>query len=260
MARIDQSRTALELDDDELTAAGALLLDPDAEFMTNPEVVEVINRLEEAGVAVNGELQGYAARIVAVLAQPEFRVMVERFAGADVQRDFAAVSAGYGIWGEPSSAGNEFTPIEPSLIPWGVSRAVGLGPRVKPSFDQTIEVRGTAAQKAMDSLNKLDADGAEATLEEDGLDTESRKALINLLLDRRLTWRVVSGWKDASGENQGGAVAVVDGGESGLWLSEHLANAAGEPTVRLEPTASGTVWEQIVDVTHWPRGGESDTD
>ncbi|MGA9760900.1 MAG: hypothetical protein WBQ14_00535, partial [Gaiellaceae bacterium] len=133
MARIDPSRTALELDNDELGAASALLLTPDAEFLAEPKAVEIMERLEASGVTVDRELQGYAARIVAVLAQPDFKVMVERFTVGDVQRDFAAVRGEFGVWGEPTrGSSKEFTPIEPSLIAWAISRAVGLGPRSEP--------------------------------------------------------------------------------------------------------------------------------
>ncbi|MGA9763038.1 MAG: hypothetical protein WBQ14_11530, partial [Gaiellaceae bacterium] len=45
----------------------------------------------------------------------------------------AAARGEFGVWGEPTrGSSKEFTPIEPSLIAWAISRAVGLGPRSEP--------------------------------------------------------------------------------------------------------------------------------
>ncbi|MGA9763036.1 MAG: ESX secretion-associated protein EspG [Gaiellaceae bacterium] len=258
MAHLDPSRTALELDDEELAAAGALLLMPDAKVLEKPEAREILERLEAAGISANRELQGYAARIVAVLAQPQLRVMVERFAAESVQRDFASVRGEFGVWGEPTKNGNEFTPIEPSLIAWAVSRAVGLGPRVEPGLSEPIELRSSVFQNVINHLAEVDVNAADAVLEAEGLDTDIRKAVVQLVLDRRLSWRVFSAWRNGMGAEEASAVAVIDGGESGLWFSERLDIESSDPRIRLRPAKSSDVWERIVEVALWPRGEEDD--
>lgn len=258
MAHLDPSRTALELDDEELAAAGALLLVPDANVLEKAEAQEILERLETAGVTVNRELRGYAARIVAVLAQPELRVMVERFAAESVQRDFASVRGEFGVWGEPTKNGNEFTPIEPSLIAWAVSRAVGLGPRAEPGLSEPVELRSSVFQNVINHLAELDINAADTVLEADSLDPGTRKVIIRLALDRRLSWRVFSAWRNGMGVEKASAVAVIDGGESGLWFSERLDIESSDPRIRLRPAKSSDVWERIVEVALWPRADEDD--
>src|SRR5690242_20732740 len=125
MARLDPSRTAIELDDDEFQAVGALLTgsgDPPA---------KIVEELERSGVLVDGQLEGYVMRMMAVIGDPQLRLMVQRFAAEFPQSGpFAVVRDEFGVWAEKTRDGTtEFTPVEPSLIPWAVSRAVGLGPR-----------------------------------------------------------------------------------------------------------------------------------
>jgi hypothetical protein len=245
MARLDLSRTALELDDAEFAAVGALLTGSGAA----PKAA--VEELERAGVLVDGRLEGYAARMMAVIAAPQLRLMIERFAAGPPQYGpFAAVRDEFGVWAEKTREGTtEFTPVEPSLVPWAVAKAVGLGPRAESDFEGTLELRASALQLALDRLAEMDGDSAARELElATDLEEIERKLLCSVLLERRLSWRAFS----TSGDSLVASVAVIDGGESGLWLSEHLDPESADPLVVLTPTTSGDVWERIVALVPVP--------
>src|SRR6187399_681743 len=108
MATLDPSRTALELTDDELAAVGALVTG------TGDPPRALVEELERAGVVVDGRLEGYAARMMAVIGDPELRLMIERFAGGPPQYGpFAAIRDEFGVWAETTREGTtEFTPVE----------------------------------------------------------------------------------------------------------------------------------------------------
>jgi hypothetical protein len=258
MARFDPSRGLLELNDDELGAASALVMVPDAKFLRKRKAREYLDRLEAAGVTVNRELQGNALPIVSVLAEPNIRMMVERFESGGTQRDFAAVKGEYGIWGEPTQNGNEFRLIEPEHIAQAMSDAVGLGPRPEPSLSEPVGLHSSVLQNVLSRLGVGDLAEANAVLEAESMDSEKRKVLIKLLRDRKLSWRASSVWKDGMGADRACVVAVMDGGESGLWISEHFDVASKSPSVRLSPTDPGAVLEQLAEVARWPRGENGD--
>jgi len=159
------------------------------------------------------------------------------------------------VWWERTPDGaSEFTPIEPALIPRAVARAVGLEPRAETDFEGRLELPGAALQPAVDKLAKGDVEGADRKLARTtSLDATERKVLCKLFLEHRLSWQVISVWRDAQGE-QVGSVAVVDGGESGLWLSEHDPPGSDDDNtlVQLEPISAGALWERIVALVPLP--------
>jgi EspG family len=210
-----------------------------------------VEELERAGVLVDGRLEGYAARMMAVIADPQLRVMIERFAAGPPQYGpFAAVRGEFGVWAEKTREGTtEFTPVEPSLVPWAVATAVGLGPRPEQDFEGTLELPASALQLALDRLADQDTESAARELElATDLDERERKLLVALLLQRRLSWSAFS----MSGESLVASVATIDGGAGGLWFSEHVEPDSADPVVRLEPTTSGAVWERIVALVPVP--------
>jgi hypothetical protein len=246
MARLDPSRTAVELTDDELAAVGTIVTGsgkPDKQALAE---------LERAGVVADGRIpEGYVARMMAVIGDPQLRLMVQRFAaGPPESGPFAAVRDEFGVWSERTRDGTtEFTPVEPSLIPWAVAKAVGIGPRPDPAFEGTLELRASALQLALDRLAENDVESAARELElATELDETGRKVLIAMLLQRRLSWRAFS----VLGETLHASVAAIDGGEGGLWFSEHVDPESPDPLVRLEPTTPADVWERIVGLVPVP--------
>lgn len=210
-----------------------------------------VKELERAGVLVDGHLEGYVAQMMAVVADPQLRLMINSLAGGPPQYGpFAAVRDEFGVWMEKTREGTtEFTPVEPSLVPWAVAKAVGLGPRPEPEFQGTLELRGSALQLALDRLAEQDVGSAARELElATDLDEPERSLLCALLLQRRLSWRAFS----TIGELAVGSVQVIDGGAGGLWFSDHLEPESADPLVRLEPTTSGAVWERIVALVPVP--------
>jgi len=252
VARLDPSRTAVELDEDELAVVGLLLTEPGDRRLKKRKAQAIVSELERAGVVADGGIpEGYVARMMAVIDQPQLRVLVERFANEAPQvGPFAGVRDEFGVWCEKTRDGTtEFTPIEPMLIPWSVARAVGLGPRPDPAHDGELELRGAVIQLLLDRLAKQDTAGAERELERlTDLDETERRIVLKLFLERRLSWRAFSVWEE-DGEPQTIGVSVIDGGESGLWFSswdQHEPRPSDQTVVRLEPTSPSAVWDRVV--------------
>jgi EspG family len=255
MARLDRTRTAVELTEEELAVIGLLLTSPDDRALKSRKSKALQSELEQAGIVVDGQLEGYAARLMAVIGEPDLRLVIERFTTDEPRPGpFAAVRDDAGVWAETTRDGaTDFTPIEPSLIPWAVARAVGLGPRDEANFDGRLELTGRSLQLALDRLTKGDVEKADdELLRTTSLDASEREVLCKLLVDRRLSWRAFSVWHNAAGEPEVVAVAVVDGGESGFWLSSHEPPGADDAVVVLEPTSAGEVWERIVALVPLP--------
>ncbi len=258
MAQLDPSRTALQADEHELGVASLLLVSPDDPELATDDARRTIAALERAGIVENGRLVGYPARIVSVLLNPEIRVLVERFAAKQTVRDFAAVAGGSGVWGERlQDGGQEMTPIEPELIPWQVARSVGLGPRADHTVDAPITVSVEAFQQALDRFADGDQAGALELLELSALEPTQAAALTQLIYDRRLSWRAFSILYGEGEPSVISGVAVIDGGDSGLWFSEHEDGENGAATIRLTPARPSEVWDRILALIPQPVATES---
>ena len=243
VASLDTGRAALLLSDAELGAAVMLLAAPDHPSLAEPASRAALEALERAGIVADGRVQGYPARLLAIVAAPKLRVTVEKFvAGAPVLEQAWATER-EGVLGALTRDGDiELTPVEPSLIPWAVSRAVGLGPRERP-HDEPIAVAAEPFGQAAEALARGDLPAAEAALEV--CDPDDRSTLLALLRERRLSWTATSAWTGMDGEPRVQSVAVLDAGVEGLWLTRH----EGEPpatTVHLEPVRPSVVWDRIV--------------
>jgi hypothetical protein len=255
VARLDPSRTAVEVDELELTVANLLLYSPDDPLLNTPEAHRGIAELERAGIAEDGAISGYPAQLLGTILKPELVLALERNVTDETQRDFGAVADGFGIWAETKPSGAvEYTPIEPGLLPWQVARTVGLGPRTHSRQTEPLEFRAKSLDAALGKLWKGDARGAAKQLGKDpGLSEAERDVLMELLMLRRLSWRVASSWDDDDGEPLGTIIGVIDGGDAGLWFSLHLGDGSTENTViRLTPTEPSEVWEKLVEAVPFP--------
>lgn len=239
-ARLDIPRAALRLSDDELGAAIMLVVAPEHPSLAEPGSRASIESLESAGIVREGRIEGFPARLLAVVAGPKLRVSVESFVGRATVLEQAWATEREGVWGVAAADGTiELTPVEPGLIPWAVARAVGLGPRERPDgppLSVPAELLGAAAEQ----LAEGDVAAAAAELE-----PETRERLLALLRERRISWRATSVWSDLEGERHVSSVAVLDAGVEGLWLTRH----EGEPPdtiVHLEPAAPSTVWDRVL--------------
>ena len=245
MAKLDPSRTALELTDEELAAVGALMTG------TAEPPRALVEELERAGVVDGGRLEGYAARMMEVIGDPELRLMIERLAGGPLQYGpFAAVRDEFGVWAETTREGTtEFTPIEPSLVPWAVASAVGLGPRAEPTSRGRSSSGLPRLQLALDRLAELDSSPQCGSSSWPPTSTSSSaKLLCALLLQRRLSWRAFSTSGGLAGRPRSPSSTAA---RAGFWFSEHLDP---ESAIRssAQPTTAGAVWERIVALAPVP--------
>ena len=241
VASLDAGRAALVLSDEELGAAVMLLAVPEHPSLAEPSSRATVEALERAGIVVDGQVRGFPARLLAIVAAPRLRITVEKFvAGAPVVEQAWATER-EGVLGAVTREGDiELTPVEPSLLPWAVSRAVGLGPRECP-HEEPIDVGAEPFGQAAEAVARRDDDAAEAALEA----CEASATLLGVLRERRLSWTATSAWTGIDGEQRVQSVAVLDAGAEGLWLTRH----EGEPpaaTVHLEPVRPSVVWERIV--------------
>ncbi len=258
MAELDASRTALEVSDVELAVGAMLLATPDHPSLSSPAALEAVGRLEEAGVVDDGRVSGYAAELLSVVAAKKLEVIVEKFVAERTVVDYAWATEAHAVWGEATRERMlELTPVEPGLLPWAISRSVGLGPRAAARSDQRISLRSSALDRVLELVATEGRQAAEDALESDTeLEPYSRGVLVQLLLDRRLSWRASSSWKDPERGQQIAWVAIIDGGESGLWLSDNDEDPR-DPVVWLDPIWPGAAWDQIVDLMPSPANGEA---
>jgi hypothetical protein len=243
VAELDVSRAALLLSDEELGVAVMLLVAPDHPSLAGSSSQAAVARLERAGIVAGGKVQGYPARLLAVVAAPKLRVTIEKFVAGEPVVEQAWATEREGVLGAVTREGRiELTPVEPSLLPWAIARAVGLGPREhgeREPISVPAEVLGLAAE----ALWSGDGEAAAAAVAD--CEPAAGARLLELLRERRLSWTATSKWTDEGGEEHLTSVAVVDGGAEGLWLSSH----EGEPpdaVVRLEPVRPSAVWERVV--------------
>lgn len=253
MATLDPSRTALELSEDELSVGARLLAAPGHASLSQPSAVAAIRGLEQAGALENGQPSGYPADLLALVAAPKLRVIVEKFVVERTVIDYAWATERQAVWGEGKGEDAvELTPVEPGLIPWAIARSVGLGPRPRPRLDRPLTLRASALDEAFNRLFAEGSDAAEEALARTQLTADERQAFLELLLGRRLSWRASScPAEPGSLEEELAWVAVIDGGEGGLWLSEH-GGSEHDPTVTLEPISPGAAWERIVELMPAP--------
>lgn len=242
VASLDAGRAALLLSDAELGAAVMLLAAPDHPSLAEPSSQAAIDSLERAGIVADGQVRGFPARLLAIVAAPKLRITIEKFVAGEPAVEQAWATEREGVLGAVTRDGDiELTPVEPSLLPWAVSRAVGLGPRDCP-HEEPIAIGAEPFGRAAEAIARHDGDAAEAALED--LDPQERDTLLGVLRERRLSWTATSAWTGMDGEQRVQSVAVLDAGVEGLWLSRH----EGEPpatTVHLEPVRPSVVWERI---------------
>jgi hypothetical protein len=236
VARLDIPRAALRLSDEELGVAVMLIAAPEHASLREPGSLAALAALEEAGVVSDGRIEGFPARLLAVVAAPKLRVTVESFFGLEARVEQAWATEREGVLGTVAGDGQiELSPVEPTLIPWAVARAVGLGPRELPGggpLTVPAEELGTAAEL----LAAGDREGAATAL-------GGFEGVLEVLTERRLSWRASSAWTAGDGERHLESVAVLDAGAAGLWLTRH----EGEPPiVHLEPVRPSAVWDRIV--------------
>lgn len=242
MAVLDPSRASVELSEDELSAAAALLADA-------PTDAVVLESLEAAGVVRNGAIMPYVASLLTVVAEPKLRIVVERYLAERVVVENVWAIESLAVWGaEVRGGATELRPVEPAVLPMEIMRAVGLGPRERPAIDTSLRARVATLERLEELLAADDREAADALLAEE-LDEAQRGVLTELMLDRRSSWRASSIWTDDSGQRME-SVCVVDGGNSGLWLTTH-ETAGAEPIVHLHPVAQSTVWDRIVNLMPW---------
>jgi hypothetical protein len=228
----------VELSDEEMSAAAALLAGGDTDAVS-------FAALEAAGVVRNGAMVPYVARLLEVVAEPKLRIVVERYVAERVIADNVWAIERLAVWGSDVRGATELRPVEVVLLPSEIMRAVGLGPRDSPFIDTSLCAPAATFARLEKLIAANDGTAAYAMLAVAGFDEAQQTILIKLMLDRRSSWRASSIWTDDSGERIE-TVSVLDGGESGLWLTTHELDEGSEQMICLESVPPSTVWHRIV--------------
>jgi hypothetical protein len=241
LAVLDPSRTSVELSEEELRAAALLLDGGDTDAVA-------LEALETAGVVRNGAIVPYVASLLSVVAEPKLRIVVERYIAERVVLENVWATERLAVWGsEVRGGGTELRPVQPALLPWEIMRAVGLGPRERPVSETALRAPAATLERLEEMLAANEDRAALEALLMDGsqLDEAQRSTLVDVMFDRRSAWRASSIWTEARGERME-SVSVLDGGDSGLWLTTHELQDGAETIVVLEPVLPSTVWHRIV--------------
>lgn len=245
VARLDIPRAALRISDAELGVAVMLLVAPEHPSLAEASSRTALASLEDAGIAQDGRIEGFPARLLGVVAAPKLRVTVESFVGAAPVVEQGWATEREGVWGTVASDGQiELAPIEPGVMPWAVARAVGLGPRDLPAGGP-LRLPAEALGRAANRLADRDEAGAGEALAE--LEPADRERLLALLRERRISWRASSAWTGQDGERRLASVAVLDAGVQGLWLTRHE-----DTIVNLDPVRPSAVWDRVVGLMPSP--------
>lgn len=235
VATLDRARGELTLGAAEMRAALALLAEPGA---TDDDDLRVV--LEEAGIVDDGRLLPFAARVLAIAAEPKLAVEIETFLALEARRDFVWADEDTAVVAEPQAGGGlRMRPVDYGLVPLELTRITCLGPR-EGVGDRELRVPAEAFERVLEAVTA----GLEP--EDAGLDPEDAATLADLLAHRRSSWRARSSWRDGEGPRES-AFAVLDGGERGYWLTHHEGED-DERIVVAEPVKPSVVWSKIMDL------------
>lgn len=249
MALLDPARARARLSSDELAVATVLLTQPDHDLLSTPDAREVLDELERSGALVDGQLVGYVAELVGVVAAPKLRIIVETFRAERLVVHQLWSTEHHGVVGVSEADGVlELAPVEPALLYWEIARLVGLGARPPVVVERSFSMPNSALEAVFGQLAGGDAAQADATLErETTLGAGERQAFLVLLLDRRISWRASSVWTSERGRETR-TMTVIDGGDAGLWLSRVDGELGENPTIVLEPSRPSAAWRGLIEL------------
>lgn len=228
MAVLDGARRRVLLTSVELEAAVFLVSGHDE---PTPEPLRGgVDGLVDGGLLRDGRMADVLAELVTILARPALEVVVETQAAGE-----RVVTM---VYGTPllavlvAPAGPDrwvLSPLEPGNLPFALSAIVGFGSRPAPAVRRPLEVTGPT------------------------LAADDEKELAALLRGRRLSWRVSVTWNAGDGSVRRGALAIVDGGDAGMWETAPLDPDRPEAGVRLSPLPSSEVWQRLLALAPPPR-------
>jgi len=249
VALLDPARARVRLASDELAVATVLLTQPDHELLQTPDAQQVLEELERVGALADGQLVGYVAELVGIVAAPKLRILLETFRAEQPVVHQIWATERHAVVGvsEPEDI-LELAPVEPALLYWEIARLVGLGARPPVVVERSFAMPNATLEGVFRQLAGGEAAEADATLQrETALSAEERQAFLVLLLNRRISWRASSVWTSGRGRETR-TMTVVDGGEAGLWLSRVEGDLGENPTIALEPSRPSVAWRGLIEL------------
>lgn len=168
-----------------------------------------VDGLVAGGALREGRMADVLAELVTILVRPALEVVVETQAAGPPVTTVVYATPGLGVVVAPVAPDRwALSPLEPGNLPFALASILGFGSRPTP---------------------------ASADREE-------------LLRRRRLSWRVSVTWNADDGGVRRGTLAVVDGGDAGMWEAEREDRG-----VRLTPLPSSEVWRRLLALVPPPR-------
>lgn len=252
MAHLNPARRTIHLDTAEFDDAVDVARAPGGLAGDSDAARRLRQGLGAAGLLVDGRVADIVAELLGVMARPALQVVMETHVAAP------AVTAV--IWGVPARGmmaqrqdGWVLSALELKQIPFAMAGALGFGSRPPPALEQALEIPGPALRAAWSAAETGERRAVEAALMATrALRADERRAVADVLVSRRSSWRVTVTWNAADGSTRQGALAVVDGGEAGLWETAPLKPEDPEDGVRLTPRRANEVWRALLALVPAP--------
>jgi hypothetical protein len=261
MPSIDLARGRARLTLDHVAVLAALRLDRPV-----PERL----RAEHAQLLAAGLIDADGQPVAAL--RPLLRVLSDADLLIDITTTAAGTATGHGAWlagsdgvtaeGWPGDAECEYAPLEPAMLPWAISRIVGLRRNPLPEVCQqapTVLTEVRAPSRLVDGAieaivglgprsQERAREAAVDVLEQNaGLDADDRRTLITVVNEIRSTWSVTTRWRDGTGRTLTASLTVLDAGSVGYWQRQEL-DQADVSTMRIIRTSAADLWRALISV------------
>ncbi len=210
MALLDPIRARALFDEEELALAVALIAGPGEPGESRPEALQ---RLDEAGAIENGELVGWLAVLLEPISAPTLHAVGEIVIEQRMVIVAQAWRSEHGcVLGRLGLDGLiELREIDEGMIPAALGVEVGLARRPVREDRERLVIRI------------------------DELSSSPDEHLGAIYSSRVASWRIT-----AARATEGDSVAVLDGGDEGLWVTEE-AEAGGEPAIAFVPVSGDEI-------------------
>lgn len=265
MPSLDSSRGRFRLADRHIGTLAHL-----ADKETPPaELSYSLGELQEIGlVGREGELSPLLRELLTTLANPLVIVHAEVIGqngplqhGVIVGQE-AVIS--HDSW--PDEEESEYTPIDPQMLIWEMTRKVNLRREEFKAFDHstlstTMGVLDAAFAAVEGSAG--DPETARAAVEDalalsGELKNQARASFTELILSVNSMWRITTVWDETHEGKRtaatGRSLAVWDCGPNGYWIREEPQEPVGDTAVaptdplRLTQTSAAKLWDRITDL------------
>lgn len=252
MAEVDALRRRLRLNKAELAAVETTGITSDGVGQESERLL--VEALTAAEVIKDGRIPGWVNELLGIVARPALRIAIDVLT---IDR------LAYSIWATPSGAvtgtpmddgTTELATIDSIMIPFAITQIVGLRRRPPGAGRGPIRLRASAfAAIEQQAAAGIERDSLRQSLSIDDLTDGDLDALVDLVGQRRTSWRISTVWSDGTRRHTPEGLHVLDAGEAGLWIITAADWQAGDPMLTLSEVTAGVVWERLMGLLPRPQ-------